>query len=137
MILTRYLSCSVIWRAVALILFVELMILMYTKRALFSPLFAMPPTQLSSSQEINGVEAFKVANAKRVDKLKSYCQKDKEKIVGTYLGYSLRSTPDWVWMHSRHHKLFYCALPKCGSTTWKSYLMEDAGINWEGIDTHE
>ncbi|XP_067939951.1 carbohydrate sulfotransferase 10-like [Watersipora subatra] len=40
--------------------------------------------------------------------------------------------PGWVWMISPPHQLFYCAAPKCSSSTWKTYIMEDEGRTWKG-----
>lgn len=73
----------------------------------------------------------------RVQRLRQYCQEHWNDVVKDYpyKKYRTEGFDKWLWIRSEHHKLFYCATPKCGSTTWKSYLMEDLGINWS-IDTH-
>ena len=81
------------------------------------------------------------ASDQRVRFLRKYCKKHKKELTGTFPYYAdgswMSLLTRWIWMASPHHRLFYCATPKCGSTTWKSYLMEDLKINWTGIDTHE
>ncbi|XP_067952118.1 carbohydrate sulfotransferase 9-like isoform X2 [Watersipora subatra] len=80
-----------------------------------------------------------LASERRVRFIKEYCSKSKEEVIRTYpyfLDY-LQTLLNWIWMVSPKHHLFYCATPKSGSTTWKSYIMEDLKINWTGLDTHD
>ncbi|XP_067947150.1 carbohydrate sulfotransferase 11-like [Watersipora subatra] len=73
----------------------------------------------------------------RVTMVRNHCDAHKKEMMAEYPDYDHSSgLLTWVWMTSQNHSLFYCATPKCGSTTWKSYLMEDLGIDWH-IDTHE
>ena len=73
----------------------------------------------------------------RTKAVREYCSNHKTSMIAEYPDYSKSyGLLNWVWMRSKIHRLFYCATPKCGSTTWKSYLMEDSNISWT-IDTHE
>ncbi|XP_067949918.1 carbohydrate sulfotransferase 12-like isoform X2 [Watersipora subatra] len=69
--------------------------------------------------------------------MREYCADNKLDIVKSYPSYErLRNgLPTYVWMASPRHNLFYCATPKCASTTWKTYILEDAGLKWKG-DNH-
>lgn len=81
------------------------------------------------------------ASNRRVAYLRQHCRERKDQLTSSYPFYDedkwLHTLTKWIWMVSPHHHLFYCATPKCGSTTWKSYIMEDLKINWTGSDTHE
>lgn len=81
-------------------------------------------------------------NQRRVERLRQYCSQYINTLIDTYPDYnkikpSLKGLPSYVWLASPRHELFYCATPKCGSTTIKSYIMEDLKYNWTGRDTHE
>jgi len=132
-------SSSVV-RIVTVILLVELLTLFYVTRPGISTepqITAHIPTTARANTTDKGkyLTLFHTANSERVARVRKYCDKEKTEVVKHYPHYKT-SMPDWVWMKSDHHQLFYCAVPKCGSTTWKSYLMEDMGMDWTGIDTH-
>ena len=81
-------------------------------------------------------------NNQRVESLRQFCAKYQSTIIQTYPRYTKTDVKKtgvarYTWMNSERHQLFYCAAPKCGSTTWKSYLMENLKLNWTGQDVHE
>jgi len=82
--------------------------------------------------------SIKDLSAFRVEKVRKYCSDYKKDVVRSYPDYNRvgGGLTNWIWMKSPHHHLFYCATAKCGSTTWKSYLMKDLKIDWHG-DLHE
>jgi len=93
----------------------------------------------TNTWEINRKEySIEELSFSRVKKVRKYCLDFEEFVMETYPDYNQLShrMTDWIWMTSPRHHLFYCATTKCGSTTWKSYLMEDLKINWH-VDTHE
>ena len=80
--------------------------------------------------------SYEEVNRKRVNKLRQYCRDNKQSLSNTYLDHNqFNSLPYYVWMVSTHHKLFYCAPPKCASTSWKTYIMKDLSMQWH-IDIH-
>jgi len=94
---------------------------------------------LTSTGETNITEhSMTYLSACRVKKLRKYCSGFKKYVVISYPNYNQygSSLTDWIWMTSPYHHLFYCATAKCGSTTWKSYLMKDLKIDWHN-GTHE
>ena len=93
------------------------------------------PLQAALAQAI---EATNKTSQQRVKHIRAYCKDHGTAVLSQNPDYDRtgQRLTNWIWMVSNHHKLFYCATPKCGSTTWKSYLMEDLGIDWK-IDTHE
>jgi len=98
------------------------------------------PTKVSNNTgKINHKEySITELSACRVKKLRKYCSGFKKYVVKSYPNYNYYGggLTNWIWMTSPHHHLFYCATAKCGSTTWKSYLMKDLKIEWHN-DTHE
>lgn len=80
---------------------------------------------------------YSVINTQRVNRIREYCTNNKEELTNTYPNYErLRiGLTLYVWMASPRHHLFYCATPKCASTTWKTYIMKDLGMEWTA-DTH-
>jgi len=82
--------------------------------------------------------SIKDLSAFRVEKVRKYCSNYKKYVVRSYPDYNRigGGLTNWIWMKSSHHRLFFCATAKCGSTTWKSYLMKDLKIDWHG-DLHE
>ena len=92
----------------------------------------------SQTALVHAIEATNKTSQQRVKHIRAYCNEHKEAILSQNPDYGRtgRRLTNWIWMISNHHNLFYCATPKCGSTTWKSYLMEDLRIDWK-VDTHE
>ena len=96
------------------------------------------------AEGINITQKVKITaaiNRERTEHLREYCKKYKKEIINLYPDYKNSKTLEnglasFIWLSSPHHKLFYCATPKCGSTTWKSYLMEDLNIYLGEQDTH-
>jgi len=92
-----------------------------------------------TEEETNHMEySIKDLSAFRVEKVRKHCLDFKKLIVKSYPNYNQigGGLTNWAWMISPHHHLFYCAAAKCGSTTWKSYLMKDLKIEWQG-NTHK
>ncbi|XP_067939312.1 carbohydrate sulfotransferase 11-like [Watersipora subatra] len=86
----------------------------------------------STAQETNAT--YDDRNQYLVTRVRKFCESDKD--VDIYGGYVYNfGLPTYVWMATDKHKLFYCAIPKSSSTTWKNYLMEDTGNKWKG-DLH-
>ncbi|XP_067950900.1 carbohydrate sulfotransferase 10-like [Watersipora subatra] len=83
-------------------------------------------------------EEFIKTHRERVNKLREFCADFKHDLTKGFPKYDRLEDvlPSWNWITSPHHQLFYCATPKCASTTWKTYLMNDLKINWT-IDTHQ
>lgn len=86
----------------------------------------------------NAIELINKTSQQRVLHMRNYCKENEQMILAQNPNYDLtgHKLTTWIWILSKHHDLFYCATPKCGSTTWKSYLMEDLRIDWK-VDTHE
>lgn len=74
----------------------------------------------------------------RINKVNHYCSERKDDILASNPNFNTQHEmlTRWVWMASKQHQLFYCAAPKCGSTTWKTYILEDSNISIN-TDTHE
>ena len=90
----------------------------------------------NTSQEIKGdEESYAATNRFWVNHIREYCGLNKDKLVSfpnhQMVEFRL-GLPVWVWMTSSHHQLFYCAAHKCSSTTWKTYLLDDSKIQWQG-----
>ena len=73
----------------------------------------------------------------RVNRIREYCADNEYDVTNSFpvLKQMQEILLSWVWLTSAQHQLFYCATPKCGSTLWKSYLMEDMRLTWD-VDTH-
>lgn len=79
--------------------------------------------------------SYKETNSYWVNRVREYCA-DYKKLINVYAGYVWNfGLPTYVWIASDYHKLFYCAAPKCSSTTWVTYIMQDQNMTWKG-DTH-
>lgn len=83
------------------------------------------------------VTAYSIINTKRINHIRKYCADYKPDLIKTYPSYERLHDvlPSWNWLASPHHHLFYCATPKCASTTWKTYIMLDLKMKWT-TDTH-
>lgn len=83
------------------------------------------------------ISSFSVTNQMRVNRIREYCADNEYDVTSSFPSFKrLESTLlTWIWLTSPRHQLYYCATPKCGSTTWKSFIMEDMRITWE-VDTH-
>lgn len=82
-----------------------------------------------------GRDTIRSRISRRASDLREYCGSHKERVTAVEPQYERNALLQWVWMTSHRHRLFYCATPKCGSTTWKSYILEDLNITWT-VDTH-
>ncbi|XP_067952140.1 carbohydrate sulfotransferase 10-like isoform X2 [Watersipora subatra] len=92
-------------------------------------------TLLSNIEELL---TMKARNKRRTQNLREFCRKHNATVISTYPSYAEYELGfmNYIWMASPKHHLLYCATPKCGSTMWKSYLLEDLHVNWTGQDTH-
>jgi len=89
--------------------------------------------------QANYMRQFNITNKDRVTRLSAYCHHHKNRIIKNYPDYNLKpdGLAEWVWIVSEQHNLFYCSVPKCGSTKWKGYILHDIGIHWKSGDIHE
>ena len=94
-----------------------------------SPLIVLNSTEAPAPFD----DPYANTNRKWVKRIRDYCTMSDNNTIG-YSNKQLRKLglPGWVWMASKNHNLFYCAAPKCSSTTWKTYLMDDIGKPWAG-----
>lgn len=91
----------------------------------------------TETPDVHSNTSFIKRQKARVKHIKKYCANFKHKLTKDYPEYkpSHKVLLSYDWIVSPHHELFYCATPKCASTTWKTYIMEDLGMKWT-IDTH-
>ena len=131
-------------RVIAVGLFLQLLIVsLYINRKLtISIAVTQPANRLHSSLKLTDdgkqdSSVFGKRQKSRVHRIREYCANFKSKLTKEYPEYErLKDVlPRWNWIVSPYHKLFYCATPKCASTTWKAYIMEDLGMKWT-MDTH-
>ena len=81
--------------------------------------------------------SYEETNKYWTDRIREYCGDHKNDInLYTANEFKQELVSNYTWMISNPHNLFYCGIPKCSSTTWKTYLMEDLNISWSE-DTHE
>ena len=92
----------------------------------------------SADALVSLIDTISQKNEATVRGVRQFCRQHQEHVVKNYPyeDYRRKTFDKWIWIYSKHHKLFYCATPKCGSTTWKTYLLEDLGSEIDG-DTHE
>lgn len=83
------------------------------------------------------IDSYTATNTYWVEHIRGFCSLYKEKLTRFSSSQMLKQgLPKWVWMVFNYHHLFYCATPKCSSTTWKTYIMDDSKVEWRG-DIHE
>ena len=77
---------------------------------------------------------YRQLNGDTVAHLRQYCAGHKVELYHKGGDRQLRKHGllTYIWMASPHHHLFYCATPKCASTTWKKYILKDLGIKTVG-----
>lgn len=86
-------------------------------------------------QQTTQARTYHETNTHWVNRVREYCA-DYKKSVNVYPGYVGNfGLPTYVWIASEYHHLFYCAAPKCSSTTWVTYIMQDQNMTWTG-DNH-
>lgn len=92
---------------------------------------------MKSLEGSNATTPFGVTNQVRVNRIREYCANHEFEVTSSFPKYERLEEVmlTWIWLTSSQHQLYYCATPKCGSTTWKSFIMEDMRLTWN-VDTH-